>query len=116
MLKAHPELQEEDYKMDIKSAFYGDGGNITKLTAINGIPTFVTLILRASFVFAGLILLFFFIMGGLGMIGSAGKNDPKAMEQAKATLTSAVTGFIVVFMAYWIVKLIGNILNIPNLI
>ena len=91
-------------------------GTGVKFMDIAGIPSLITLILRASFIFAGLLLLFFFIMGGIGMIGSAGKNDPKATEQAKSTITSAVTGFIVVFMAYWIVKLIGQLLNIPNLI
>lgn len=100
--------------VDFGQDFFGSGGS--KFANSTAIPSLVTLVLRASFMFAGLILLFFFIMGGIGMIGSAGKNDPKATEQAKATLTSALTGFVVVFMAYWIVKLLGNILNIPNLI
>lgn len=104
--------------VNIGQDFFGMGmySSGTKFQSITGVPALVTLIVRASFVFAGLILLFFFIMGGIGMIGSAGKNDPKAAEMAKSTITSAVTGFIVVFMAYWIVKLIGQLLNIPNLI
>lgn len=50
------------------------------------------------------------------MIGSAGKNDPQKAEQAKKTITSAVIGFVVVFTAYWIVKLIGQLIGMPNII
>lgn len=82
---------------------------------LDSVSKLVTVFLNASFVIAGLVLLFFFILGGIGMIGSAGKNDPKAAEQAKQTITSALIGFIVVFTSYWIVKLIGTILDIPIL-
>ncbi len=83
---------------------------------LDSVGKLVTLFLNISFVLAGLILLFFFIMGGIGMISSAGKNDPKAAEQAKQTITSALIGFIVVFASYWIVKLIGQLLGIDNLL
>jgi hypothetical protein len=88
----------------------------TNLQSLTGIGLLVSLFLKISFVLAGLILLFYFILGGWGMISSAGKNDPKALEQARATLTSAVIGFVVVFTAYWIVKLIVTLLGSPNLI
>jgi len=58
---------------------------------------------------AGIILLFVLISGGIGMISGAGKNDPKAVETGKKAATSALIGFVVVFMAYWIVKLIESI-------
>lgn len=96
--------------MDIKSVF---GSPFTDLLSISKL---VSLILKGAFTLAGLILLFYFILGGIGMIASAGKNDPKAAEQAKATITSAVVGFVVVFTAYWIVKLIGTLIGIPNII
>ncbi len=50
------------------------------------------------------------------MIASAGKSDPQQLEQAQKTLTSAVIGFIVVFASYWIVKLIGGLIGMPNII
>lgn len=96
--------------MDINNYF---NSPFSSLSNVGGL---VTLFLHIVFVIAGLILLFYFILGGWGMISSAGKNDPKQMEQAKQTLTSAIIGFVVVITAYWIVKLIGTILNIPNLI
>ncbi|HET7098619.1 MAG TPA: hypothetical protein VFI61_00055 [Patescibacteria group bacterium] len=95
---------------NINSSFNSPLGDLNKVSSL------VTLFLNASFVLAGLILLFFFILGGIGMIGSAGKNDPKSLEQAKHTITSALIGFIVVFTSYWIVKLIGQLIGMPNLL
>jgi hypothetical protein len=91
-------------------------GNNSSFQDLGSVGSLVSLFLKISFVLAGLILLFYFILGGIGMIGSAGKNDPKAAEQAKQTITSAVIGFVVVFTAYWIVKLIGQLIGMPYLI
>lgn len=96
--------------MDIKSVFN------TPFTDLTGVGQLASLFVKGAFTLAGVILLFFFIMGGVGMISSAGQSDPQKAEQAKKTLTSALIGFVVVFASYWIVKLIGQLLNIPNLI
>ena len=110
--------------IDIKNYFLGSfGGNditnhsaYSALTNVTGVAGLVSLFLKIVFVLAGLILLFYFILGGWGIITSAGKSDPKAAEQAKATVTSAVIGFIVVFTAYWIVQLIGKLFGITGII
>ena len=94
--------------MDISEKF------ITPFTDLTKVPGLVTTFLNIVFMFAGVILLFFFIMGGIKMIGSAGSDDAQAAENAKKTITSAVIGFIVVFTAYWIVKLIGQIMGIQT--
>ncbi|EKE12940.1 MAG: hypothetical protein ACD_13C00113G0001 [uncultured bacterium] len=83
---------------------------------LTGVSSIVTLFINIAFVLAGLILLFFFILGGIGMIGSAGQSDPQKAEQAKKTITSAVIGFVIVFASYWIVKLIGQLIGMPNII
>ncbi|KKS96232.1 MAG: hypothetical protein UV71_C0001G0106 [Microgenomates group bacterium GW2011_GWC1_43_13] len=83
---------------------------------LTGTAGVVTLFLNAVFVISGLILLFFFIMGGIGMISSAGESNPQKAEAAKKTITSAVIGFVIVFTSYWIVKLIGELLGISDLI
>lgn len=92
--------------MDINQYF---GAPFSKITDVG---TFVGLILNIVLIISGLIILFYFILGGIGMISSAGKNDPKAAEEAKAKITSAIMGFVIVFVAYWIVKLIGSLLHI----
>lgn len=105
--------------IDIRNYFFNGGAvgpSANKFQSLLVVSDLVTWFTRTVFVIAGLILLFYFIMGGIGMMQSAGSNDPKAAEQAKQTITSAVIGFVVVFTSYWIVKLIGQILGIPAII
>lgn len=95
--------------MDINSFFKSPFGDITSIGKL------VTLFLNVAFVLAGLLLLIFFIMGGIGMIAGAGSNEPQKVEAAKKAATSALIGFVIVFAAYWIVKLIGQITGLPLL-
>ena len=98
----------------IGDAFLGESSSAFRNPT--GISEMVSLFLRVSFVLAGVILLFFFIFGGIGLIGSAGQSDPGKAEQSKKTITSAVIGFVIVFASYWIVKLVGQLLGVPNII
>jgi len=75
----------------------------------------VSVIISISFVVAGIVLLFSFIIGGISLISGAGQNNPEKLEKGKQALTSAVIGFVVVFTAYWIVKLIQQITGIELL-
>jgi len=101
--------------IDIGTQFFGSN---TKFGSQNlgTIGSLVSLFLNFAFVLSGLILLFYFIMGGIGMISSAGQSDPQKAEQSKKTITSALIGFVIVFTSYWIVKLIGQLLGISDLI
>lgn len=99
--------------MNIGQVFFN---GTSKLQNASGVSSIVSLFLNIAFVVAGVVLLFFAIMGGIGLMGSAGNNNPQKAEQAKKTLTSAVLGFVIVFASYWIVKLIGQLLGIPHLI
>lgn len=82
----------------------------TPFKAPGDITSLVTTFLNVAFVVAGVILLFFFIFGGIKLMSSSGSEQEAA--EAKKTLTSALIGFIVVFTAYWIVKLIGLITGV----
>ncbi|SRR3990167_11389487 len=59
---------------------------------------------------AGLLLLLFLLYGGISLMLSRG--DPKAVQGAKDKITGAVVGFVIVFVAYWLVQIIGTILGI----
>lgn len=90
--------------VDIGATFLtGTSGNLSDPANIS---KFVSGIISTAISIAGIILLFLLIGGGIAIISGAGKSDPKAVEQGKKTATSALIGFIVVFSAYWIVKLI----------
>lgn len=66
----------------------------------------VSIVISASFVIAGIILLFFLVIGGISIIAGAGNDNPEQMEKGKKAATSAVIGFIIVFVAYWIIRII----------
>ncbi|MGA3291643.1 MAG: hypothetical protein ABSC49_00680 [Candidatus Microgenomates bacterium] len=105
--------------LSIGNTFFGGSntfGGGTSGSSLNGIGSLVSLFLNIAFVVASIILLFFFILGGIGMIISAGQDDPQKVEQSKKTITSAIIGFVIVFVSYWIVKLVAQLLGISNLI
>lgn len=69
--------------------------------------------LQYVFPIAGLILLIYLLIGGYKLMFSAG--NPKAVQAAKGIITNAFIGFIIVFLAFWIVQLIGIILGIESI-
>lgn len=77
--------------------------------------SFVNVILKNAFTIAGVILLVLLIFGGFTFIVSAGGGDAKKAEQAKHTITAALTGFILVFASYWIIQIIQIITGVPIL-
>lgn len=73
----------------------------------------VTTVLNYAFTFAGIGLLIFFIYGGFQLFLSAG--DPKKVSEGKTTITNALVGFVIVFVAFWIVQLISRLLGLNSL-
>lgn len=77
------------------------------------IGDFVGLILNSAFVLAGIFVLILFLVGGFSLIQGAGNGNPEAAEKGKKAITSAVTGFIIIFAAYWIIRIIEKISGSP---
>ncbi|MBI4157525.1 hypothetical protein HY502_01615 [Candidatus Woesebacteria bacterium] len=73
----------------------------------------VSLALKFIFPAAGILLLFYLIVGGFSLMSSGG--DPKAVQGAKGKITSALIGFVVIFAAYWIVQIVGIILGLDDI-
>ncbi|HWA52313.1 MAG TPA: hypothetical protein VG895_04620 [Patescibacteria group bacterium] len=65
------------------------------------------------FTIAGMVLLVYLIFGGIQLMLSRG--DPKAAGAAKAHITNALVGFIIIFIAYWVVQLIGIVFYLPGI-
>ncbi len=86
--------------IDIGSTFGSPFGN-TK-----GIGDLITLILNASFAVSGIIILFLFIFAGISLISGAGSSDPQKIEKGKKAVTTAIIGFIIIFGAYWVIRII----------
>lgn len=66
----------------------------------------VSLIINISFVLGGILVLFFIIFAGFNIIAGAGQNNPEAAKRGQQAATAAVIGFAIIFVAYWIVRII----------
>ncbi len=63
--------------------------------------------------FAGIGLLLMLISAGYAFLTSAG--DAKKLETGKQRLTYALVGFLVIFIAYWMVILAGKIFGVVEI-
>ena len=69
--------------------------------------------LSYAYVFAGLILLIMLITGGIGLMTSAG--NPDKMKAGYGRITSALIGFLIVFVSYVVMKIVEAIFGIEIL-
>lgn len=94
----------------------GELSNIEQETVPNfageTIGEVVSVLLLYVVPFAGLAMLLYLLYGGYQYLLSRG--DPKAVQQAQGTITTAIIGFIIVFAAYWIVQIIGRVFGIGD--
>jgi uncharacterized membrane protein YphA (DoxX/SURF4 family) len=65
------------------------------------------------FYLAGLLLFIMLIIGGFGMLTSGG--SPDKMKAAQGKITSAVIGFVIVFISYWLVRILEIVFGIQIL-
>jgi hypothetical protein len=80
---------------------------------LNNIGDLIGRFLPYVFAFAGFGLLLMIVSAGYTYLTSAG--DAKAMESAKQRLTNGLTGFIIIFVAFWIVQIAGVIFGIEEI-
>lgn len=73
----------------------------------------ISSLLPYLFVFAGLALLVYLILGGFQLLTSGG--DPKAVDSAKGKITAAVIGFLIIFTSYWLVQILQVIFGLPKI-
>jgi len=73
-------------------------------TSEEGLYGILSVIIKNVFVIASIILFVFIIIGGLGMIINAGNSEKQ--KQSNKTLSSAITGFVIIIISYWLIKII----------
>lgn len=91
------------------------GGSIsgpTELSWATNLGAVVNKALPYVFAGAGMGLLIMLISGGFDFLTSAG--DPKKMQMAQQKLTNALIGFGIIFVAYWLVQILGYIFGISE--
>lgn len=101
-------------QVDIGTSFFGTSEN--SLSELSDIGLLISRTVQLAFAAAGIIFVFLLIAGGIGIIASAGQDNPQGVEKGKQAVTSALIGFIVVFASYWIVKLIELLTGVSILV
>ncbi len=64
-------------------------------------------------IFAGLMFLLYFVLGGISWLNSGGKQDQ--IEKAKKQMTNAAIGLVIVVAAYGVAFIIGKVLGVEIL-
>lgn len=70
----------------------------------------ITQLLPYILVIAGLVLFILLIIGGFGFLTSGG--SPDKMKAAQGKITSAIIGFVIIFISYWLVRILEIMLGI----
>lgn len=76
-----------------------------KLQNLDNLGKIITELVPYIFGIAGILLLVYLVLGGFGIMNS--KGDPKAIEGAKQKITYALVGFIIIFVSFWLVQILG---------
>jgi hypothetical protein len=70
----------------------------------------VSVILLAAMSIAGIIFLFMVMGGGIAIMSSGG--DPERAGRGQKAATAGFIGFVVIFAAYWIVRIIEIVVGV----
>jgi len=103
---------EKIAQIDIGQEFFGGAHFLREVT---GIGQLVSIILSNAMVVAGVILLFLLIFGGISMIAGTGRDNPEQAAKGKQAATAAVIGFIIIFAAFWIIRIIETLTGLDIL-
>jgi hypothetical protein len=81
-------------------------------TGTTSVGQMVTTISTNAVYLAGLIFVGIIFFAGFKIISGAGNSDPQTASQGQKALTYAVVGFVIIFVAYWIVKILETLTGI----
>lgn len=84
--------------------------NLGTATIQNLAPTFLSRAIQFILVASVIIFFFMFVYGGFRWITSAG--DKLAVESARRTVTNALTGLVIVFLVFMLLRTIGIIFRV----
>ncbi len=89
--------------VNLNSLITGMGGKFATNPDFSTFGGIITVALPILYFIAGILLMIYLIASGFSYMMSAG--DPKKMEAAKAKITAAVVGFILVISAFWLTQI-----------
>jgi hypothetical protein len=74
----------------------------------------ITRVLTYLLPVAGLLLLLYLIYGGFMFMTSGG--DPQKASTARGIITTALIGFVIIFIAFWIVQIVARIFGLGDIL
>ncbi|OGM55869.1 hypothetical protein A3E15_02595 [Candidatus Woesebacteria bacterium RIFCSPHIGHO2_12_FULL_42_9] len=77
-----------------------------------GLGNLVSIILSNALLLAGVLMVFFLVVGGIGVISGAGEDNPEKAGKGRQAVTFALMGFLVIFAAYWIIQVIEQVTGV----
>ncbi len=83
-----------------------NGVNCTAGTSITGL---ITTIINWMLALAGLIAVFFLVVGGFRYIAAGGNEE--AAEKGKSTVINAIIGIVIIVLSYVIVNVVSNLVT-----
>jgi len=72
----------------------------------------VTVVLNNAYFIAGFLIIFLLIFAGVSIIMGAGKSDSSQVEKGAKAATMAIIGFVVVFLSWFIIKIIETVTGV----
>lgn len=82
------------------------------LENINTVADVISIVLKFLYPLATILLFFFLMWGGFDFMTSHG--DPEKVKAGKAKISAAVTGFILLLLSFFVVKLLAVIFGLSS--
>src|SRR3989344_2030436 len=76
-----------------------------------GFADFVSVVLFNVIALASVLLLILIIYGSITIIAGAGSGNKEDVGKGRKAVTSALVGFLIIFVSYWIIYLLQRILG-----
>ena len=97
---------EKEFKLN-ETTGIGEG-----VEAYSSIGSLISAILPNIYVAAGIILFFLIVFGGISYVRSAGSQDEEGIKRGQKAITSALVGFLIIFLSYWIIQIVEIVTGI----
>ncbi len=76
------------------------------------IGSLLNIFVRNIFTIGGVVFLAMFVIAGFKFIRKAGKLEPAEFNKVRDTMGAAVVGLVIMFVAYWLVRIIEIITGV----
>ncbi len=105
----NPVLAQEGVNIGEQFKFLG-GKGIAEI--FPNLGTLVNILLPNVYVLAGIFLFILLLFGGFGIIMGSSSGNPEQTARGGKAVGAALIGFLIIFLSYWIIKIIEVITGI----